>query len=64
MLQLELVKAEHFYAPLSRVSVIRESAKEEALLWPFATEHLLPHNVRPPSRLQIHKKSPQGNNYG
>lgn len=52
MLQLELVKAEYFYAPLSRVSVIRERAKEEASLWPFATEHFLPHNLRPPNRLQ------------
>lgn len=36
MLQLELVKAECFSAPLLRVSVIRERAKEEALLWPLA----------------------------
>lgn len=64
IVQLELCKAEHFCAPLSRVSVIRESAKEEAFLWPFASEHFLPHNLRPPSRLQIHRKLLQGDGYG
>lgn len=55
-LQQELVKAENLHAPLSR------RTKEEVSPWPFAAKHFLPHNLRPSSHLQTHRKLQRGNN--